>query len=95
LADHSQSVEEYRAGYPRFSAFVAANPDFLVCRRFLRLRSRLLYLKQDKLSQLEQQLDNLDQNETSPLFLGMSRRDGNTARVSLLSQISVALGDYG
>ncbi|KAI1120330.1 hypothetical protein F5Y10DRAFT_273172 [Nemania abortiva] len=88
-------VEEYRAGYPRFCAFVAANPDFLICRRFVRLRSRLLSLKQDKLSQLEQQLDDLDQNETSPLFLGMSRCDRNTARTSLLAQISLLLDDYG
>ncbi|KAI0436947.1 hypothetical protein F4803DRAFT_566438 [Xylaria telfairii] len=90
----AKTIEEYRAGYPRFCAFAAANPNFLICRRFLRLRSRILYLKQDKLVQLEQQLDNLDQNETSPLFLGMSRCDRNTARTSALSQISVLLDDY-
>ncbi|PMD31747.1 hypothetical protein L207DRAFT_572531 [Hyaloscypha variabilis F] len=90
----AKTIEEFRAGYPRFCAYVAANPDFLICRRFLRLRSRLLCLKQDKLSQLEEQLDNLDHNETSPLFLGMSRCDRNTARTSLLSQVSVLLDDY-
>ncbi|PMD64853.1 uncharacterized protein K444DRAFT_640603 [Hyaloscypha bicolor E] len=90
----TKTIEDYRADYPRFCAYVAANPDFLVCRRFLRLRSWLLCLKQDKLSQLEEQLDNLDQNEASPLFLGMSRCDRNTARTSLLSQASVLLDDY-
>lgn len=38
----------------------------ILCRRFLRLLARLLSLKQDKISLLEKQLDDLDQKETCP-----------------------------
>jgi hypothetical protein len=44
---------------------------------------------------LEQQLDQIDQDETSPLFLGKSRCDNNLARTSLLSNIESCLADYG
>jgi hypothetical protein len=44
---------------------------------------------------LEQRLDQIDQQETSPLFLGKSRSDGNTDRISLLSEIESCLADYG
>ncbi|KAI1141534.1 hypothetical protein F5Y05DRAFT_410091 [Hypoxylon sp. FL0543] len=89
-----KKIEEYRGGYPRFCALIAANADFFICRRFLRLRSRLLLLKQDRIAQLEQSLDDLDQNETAPLSLGESRSDRNTARTSLLTELSSDLADY-
>jgi len=52
-------------------------------------------LKQDKISILEQRLDQINQQETSLLFLGKSRSDGNTNRISLLSEIKLCLADYG
>jgi hypothetical protein len=88
-------VEDYNAGYPRFTALLSAHDPFFLCRRFSKLRARLLLLKQDKLSMLEQKLDQLDQQETSPLFLGKSRCDGNTDRISLLSEVELCLADYG
>ena len=93
--DQQLLVEEYRDGYPRYCALIAANEHFFICRRFLRLRSKVLLLKQDNLCQLQQQLDDIDQNETLPLFLGKSRGDRNTDRTSLLSEISKSLDDYG
>jgi hypothetical protein len=66
-----------------------------VCRRFLRLRARLLLLKQDKLALLEQQLDQIDKDEPRPLFLGCRRRDKNPERASLLSEIDAQLEAYG
>ena len=89
------AVEDYRTGYPRFSALVAAHSSFQICRRFSNLRTRLLLLKQDKLSILEQQLEKIDRNEHSPLFLGSSRDDRNEERSSKLSEIDKALADYG
>ncbi len=89
------SVEEYRAGYPRFTALLAAYDPYVICRRFTRLRSRLLLLKQDRLSVLEARLDEVDQKEKCPLFLGASRCDGNSERESLLSEIESGLADYG
>jgi hypothetical protein len=91
----SKVIEDFRPGYPRFSALLSANPPFFICRRFNRLRARLLLLKQDKLSLLEQQLDQVDQEENFPLFLGKSRCDKNTERASLLSKIEDCLADYG
>ncbi|KAK1838550.1 hypothetical protein CCHR01_18822 [Colletotrichum chrysophilum] len=87
-------VEDYRAGYPRFAALIAASDSFFTFRRFLRLRARILLLKQDHLSVLEEQLDQLDENEESPLFLGRSRCDKNDARHSLLREIEQCLADY-
>ncbi|KAF2176027.1 hypothetical protein K469DRAFT_743122 [Zopfia rhizophila CBS 207.26] len=89
-----RGVEDYRPGYPRFSALVAAHNSFLICRRFSNLRTRLLLLKQDKLSMLEQQLEDIDANERAPLFLGSSRDDRNEERSSTISDIDNALADY-
>jgi hypothetical protein len=89
------AVEDYRPGYPRFSALIAAHDSFQICRRFSHLRARLLLLKQDKLSMLEQQLEEIDATESAPLFLGSSRDDKNEERSSTLSEIDRALADYG
>lgn len=91
---HKTKIEEYRDGYPRFSALIAASGDFFIFRSFLRLRARLLLSKQDELSFLEQQLDQIDQNETSPIFLGKSRSDRNRNRSSTLHAIDTKLIDY-
>ncbi|KAI1376850.1 hypothetical protein F4677DRAFT_76026 [Hypoxylon crocopeplum] len=91
--DETMRIDDYQAGYPRFTALVAAHSYFL-CRRFDRLRARLLLSKQDKLSMLEKRLDEVDQKETSLLFLGKSRCDRNPDRIALLSEIESSLGDY-
>ena len=89
------AVEDFRPGYPQFSALIASHPSFHVCRRFLRIRARLLLLKQDELSLLESQLDNIDNEETRELFLGNRRRDANAERIDILEKIKVALASYG
>ncbi|KAK0703661.1 hypothetical protein B0T26DRAFT_744402 [Lasiosphaeria miniovina] len=89
-----KSVEDYRLGYPRFTALISAHDPFLVCRQFKKLRARLLLLKQDKLSALEQRLEQIDRDETCPLFLGKGRSDGNQDRESILSEIELCLKDY-
>ena len=88
-------VEDYRAGYPRFSALITASDSFFICRRFLRLRARILLLKQDRLSLLEQPLDQEDREEISPLFLGKSRSDANVRCTVFLSRIERCMADYG
>jgi hypothetical protein len=67
----------------------------MICRRFGRLRARLLLLKQDRLSMLERQLDEVDQAEPAPLFLGMSRLDRNEERRNIISQLEASLTNYG
>ena len=89
------AVEDFRPGYPQFSALIASHPSFHVCRRFLRIRARQLLLKQDELSLLESQLDHIDHEETRELFLGNRRRDANPERKDILGKIEVALASYG
>ncbi|KAL7798569.1 hypothetical protein V8C37DRAFT_368323 [Trichoderma ceciliae] len=87
-------IEDYKSGYPRFTALLSAHRSWLICRRFDKLRARVLLLKQDKLSLLEQRLERIDQEESSLLFLGKSRCDGNVDRLSTLCEIESALADY-
>ncbi|ETS81128.1 hypothetical protein PFICI_06130 [Pestalotiopsis fici W106-1] len=89
-----KKIEDYRAGYPRFTALLSAHQPYLICRPFTQLRARLLLLKQDRLAVLEQTLEQIDQDEVSPLFLGKSRCDRNTDRIALLAEIDSCLADY-
>lgn len=90
-----EQVEDAPAGYPRFAKLMGSHTTFLICRRFSDLRARLLLLKQDRISSLEEQLDRIDREETHPLFLGNSRRDRNEERKTVLADIDLALADYG
>ncbi|KAF2675630.1 hypothetical protein K458DRAFT_411097 [Lentithecium fluviatile CBS 122367] len=92
--ESSRQVEDNRRGYPRFSALIASHDHFYLCRRFSDLRARILLLKQDRLSYLESQLRNIDNQETEPLRLGSCRADDCTERSLILSQIDKALADY-
>ena len=56
---------------------------------------RLLLLKQDEVSTLEESLDNVDASENQEFFLGCSRRDGNSERQVILRKLTVALKEYG
>ncbi|KAK3385190.1 hypothetical protein B0H63DRAFT_180145 [Podospora didyma] len=87
-------IEDYPAGYPRFSALIASHDSFHLCRRFSNLRARLLLLKQDTLSLLEKQLEKIDREEAALLSLGSSRDDANEDRKSVLAKIDAALADY-
>ncbi|KIW80557.1 hypothetical protein Z517_07173 [Fonsecaea pedrosoi CBS 271.37] len=95
LPTHSpRLVEDYEPGYPRFTALLSSHEPFLIFRRFARLRARLLLLKQDRLTLLEERLDGIDKLETDLLFLGNSRNDRNVQRRSLISDIEASLADY-
>ncbi|MDI1492829.1 MAG: hypothetical protein OHK93_004612 [Ramalina farinacea] len=87
-------VEDYPSGYPQYAALIGSHASFNVYRRFLRLRARLLLSKQDKLSMLERELDDIDIAETRELFLGNQRRDRNQKRQDIIERINVALSDY-
>ncbi|KAI0852640.1 hypothetical protein F5Y00DRAFT_258490 [Daldinia vernicosa] len=87
-------IEEYRPGYPRYTALLSSNLGWLIFRRFDKLRARILLRKQDQLSVLEHELDQIDKQETSLLFLGKNRCDQNPGRLSTLSKIEAALADY-
>ncbi|KAF1828591.1 hypothetical protein BDW02DRAFT_593168 [Decorospora gaudefroyi] len=91
---HWNIVEDFPLGYPRYSALVASDTAFYICRRFSKTRARLLLLKQDKIAVLEERLTQIDDQEQSPLFLGMSRADSNPKRREILDELDIALRDY-
>lgn len=91
----SPIIERFRHGYPRYSALLSSADCFLVLRRFKRLRARVLLRKQDKLTTLEQKLDEIDDDEKMPMFLGTCRHDKNAERERVLAEIEEHLLDYG
>ena len=88
-------MEAFRPGYPRYTALLSTHPAFHNFRRFTRTRMRLLLLKQDQISMLEESLDRIDTSEDRDLFLGCSRRDGNAARQQTLQELKNSLAEYG
>lgn len=52
-------------------------------------------MKQERLSILEEKLNQADRNEGCLLFLGKSRCDANGDRLSILNDIEKSLADYG
>ncbi|KAL6798173.1 hypothetical protein J3E68DRAFT_399171 [Trichoderma sp. SZMC 28012] len=90
----TRQIDDFPSGYPQFSALLASHDSFHICRRFTTLRTRLLLLKQDKLSLLESQLEKIDRNEKAMLSLGSCRMDINEDRRGVLAEIDDALADY-
>jgi len=87
-------IEDYRQGYPRFSALIGSHPAFAVFRRFMTLRSRVLLHKQDELRVLEETLNEIDKTEERVIFLGCRRLDVNTQRAQVMSEIEQKLSSY-
>ena len=75
-------AEEYAAGYASLAAYMSDDIDGRVYRRFSYLRNRLLLQMQDKLNELEQELEDVDRDdeekaqngESEALFRLISRR---------------------
>ena len=91
----SPIIERFRNGYPRYSALLSSADCFLVLRRFKRLRARVLLRKQDKLTTLEQKLDEIDDDEKMPMFLSTCRHDKNAQRDKVLAEIEEHLLGFG
>lgn len=87
-------VDDYPGGYPQFSALISAHSPFFICRQFRTVRSRLLLLKQDRISILEERLNNIDATEKKRIYLGKSRADKNTARIDVLAELEARISDY-
>lgn len=64
-------------------------------RRFEIIRNRLLLWKQDEVARLEETLTEVDQAETTFIFLGSLRDDHNGARKQIMEKLDTALADYG
>jgi hypothetical protein len=74
---------------------IAAHDSFVIFRRFLHVRTRILLLKQDEIVSLEDKLRDIDNAEAAPFFLGRSRADANPERLKVLSDLDRYLTDYG
>jgi hypothetical protein len=55
----------------------------------------MLLYQQDKISQLEEKLETLDQHEQKALFHGSWRRGANPERKAVPFQLETALAEYG
>lgn len=95
LLSTTAQVEDFPRGYPRFSAFVAALDNFQVFRRFSHVRARLLLLKQDRIAELEEKLNEIDEDEPRVVFRATRRGDKNPERKALLDELDSALESYG
>jgi len=51
-------------------------------------------VKQDRVTELEKQLDDVDKEEKSGIFLGSIQKDKNDQRKQILSQLDTALAEY-
>lgn len=58
---------------------MGAHSDFSVSRRFSIIRARLLLHKQQRVVALEKQLEELDSQESRPLYLGSFEADANAS----------------
>jgi hypothetical protein len=85
----------YRDGYPLYASFLGRHNEFQNYRRFRALRMRMLLLKQDKISRLEEDMNSIDQAEQSELFLGSVRRDRNIERKDVMARLDEAFSAYG
>lgn len=80
---------------------MSSDPNFLMCRRFAFLHSRVLLHRQDQLAEMEKQLLGMDDEdcELDELALQSRRRDDQRpeepSRTSLIDKIDNKLKDYG
>lgn len=98
---YRSAVDDHPEGYPQLAALLNCDENFLMCRRFGFLHSRVLLYRQDELYQLERRLlalDEADAKET-PLVLKSRRADNEQdeqqVRKMLIGKIDEKLKDYG
>jgi hypothetical protein len=88
-------VEDYKHGYPRLAAFLTLDKNFAIVRCFNTLHMRVLLDYQDRLAELEEQLNDCDDNEGVQLNLCSRRQDSNPRRREILDRLKQELKDYG
>lgn len=96
-------VDDHPEGYPQLAAFVNADENFLIARKYGFLRSRVLLYRQDELSVLEKDLIKLDADdeEKREFALKSRKRDEETdkdpvySRKVLIQKIDDKLKEYG
>ncbi|KAF2735736.1 hypothetical protein EJ04DRAFT_542850 [Polyplosphaeria fusca] len=87
-------LEDYRRGYPRLAAFLSIDPAFTLVRRFDNLHLRILLEQQAQISELELQLNEIDDTEEVQLNLSSCKKDTNLTRRNLIEEVRVKLEEY-
>ena len=93
-------VESFPRGYPRLAAFINADLEGRIYRRFGNLRSRLLLYHQDRVAGIEEELHLLDkEHESSEPYRLCSRRydeedPHSSLRKALFARLDVTLAEY-
>ena len=92
-------MDKYQDGYPKVAAAAVSDPNFTIVRKFAWLQFRVILRLQDELSELEDDLKDLDHFDygNDPRKLKSRRRDEgiNSARKDLLFRIEQKLAAYG
>jgi hypothetical protein len=86
-------------GYPRLAAFASSHAAFQIYRSFVPLHTHLLQLKQAELSTLQQQLEELNKEDSLVPYSPKDRclashAEYRTVRDELLRDIETKLKDY-
>ena len=81
-------VDDHPEGYPQLAAFVTADDNFLIARKYGFLRNRVLLYRQDELSVLERDLIDLDADDENnrAIALRSRKRDEETDTDPLYSR---------
>ena len=99
-------VEDFPNGFPRLSCFLDSDDAFMIYRRFGTVISRLLLLKQDEISRMEDilcRMDSLDEANGNQNYLMSYKLDGGRSdaltvfpesRIELLQRIEKKVLEY-
>jgi hypothetical protein len=93
-----QRIDDHPNGYPRLAALLNSDENFLICRKYGFLHSRVLLYRQDELRELEQQLLRMDKdaNKTDDTMLKCRMREQRSSdeRRQLIQNIDDKLKEY-
>ncbi|KAI0387560.1 hypothetical protein F5Y04DRAFT_286665 [Hypomontagnella monticulosa] len=94
LRHRPRKIESFRKGYPRLSAFIDSDRNFVMFRCFGRLQARVLLHRQDELAEIESRLERIDQEEKTEYFLSCNRQDPSVERRALFKEAENKLIEY-
>ena len=85
-------------GYREYSTFLTSDNDFLLLRRFSTITLRVLLALQDELSELEEQLNTIDERLADPkapdVHNGSFREETSEVRLEIIKEIHSKLKAY-
>ncbi|KAL0263432.1 hypothetical protein SLS55_002412 [Diplodia seriata] len=99
VGNSPDDIDYHPAGYPKLAAFINSDENFLMCRRYGLLHTRVMLYRQDELRELEAELLGLDAEdaEQNPQMLNSRARDDRRAgqqRRELILKIDEKLKEY-